>query len=196
MSTGITVKTNAAAIAREVGALRALADDPRLIDAAGESMAGAVRENFRKLNMLRSRPGKRGKGFYEQAHDATHYSRRGALGVISVNGPRGIRLRLKGGVVKAKPGKSLAIPVHDAVIGVRAREVFDELNLVAIKNPNTGKGVLIQPGDGDDFGTVFYALTRKTTHRPDPSVLPSDAELADASKEGAREAVRYLSRKS
>ncbi len=119
--------------------------------------------------------------------------------VISIN-HLGFALRYFGGVVLPVRRKFLTIPATPEAYGHRARE-FAQLKF-ALAPLNDGSGrrapALVEAEHTRlDFGRkrkdgsrrvtaesrggkVFYWLVRKTTHRPDPTVLPSEAEIATA----------------
>lgn len=162
---------------------RALADGGREV----------VREHFRTLSLKRNSSGGAGgrKAFYAIARDSTRSVASEREAKVEVTGPRGIRLRLLGGITRPGPGKKfLAIPLVDRLKGVRAGEVYEELGLRPIINRRTGKGILYS---GRDFPrvrkgervTALYALVKKVTHRADPSVMPAEKQvLAGAIKAG------------
>ena len=94
--------------------------------------------------------------------------------VVAVDHP-GIALRRYGGVIKPGPGKKfLAIPAKDnpQAQNNSPRRIGD---IHFRKNASGGGGRLC-----DSTGRVFYWLVKKTTHKPDPSVLPTDDDFADA----------------
>ena len=154
--------------------------------AATEGAKLSVQDNFAQLNLARHKSKNSGPGFYAAARESTIAAMKSPTeGTIAVTGPIGIRQRIFGGTIEAKPGKYLAIPVHERVKGLRAREVYQRLGLMTVVNKRTGKGVLVDKND-----TVYYALTRKVTQRADATVLPTDQALQLA---GVRGALTYVS---
>lgn len=163
--------------------------DPRgFTEAATEGAAEETRENFRRLNLARHRANAPRPGFYATAAESTIARvRNDREGSISVTGPRGIRQRIFGGTITAKPGRYLAIPVHAAVTGIRAREVYERLGLMTVVNRRSGKGVLV-----DANNVVFYALTRSVTQTADPSVLPDEDRIRSSALRAALDYARSL----
>lgn len=168
------------------------------------AMAGGakevVREHFRNLALARNSSGGAGgrKAFYSIARDSTVARADGGSSRVEVTGPRGIRQRLLGGTIKAKGDGFLAIPVDDKVKGIRAAEVYESLQLRAIVNQRTGKGVLYSqletpkaPKPGEKV-RALYALTKEVTQAADPSILPTDSEIAEAAADAGSAYLAYI----
>ena len=182
----------------------------RLRDAAqrqGIALVGAraaanlVRDHLFALNESRH---KHGRNYYSQA--ARSVNSRVVPQGAAVNIPHiGLRLRLFGGVVRPVNAKMLTIPDENApeAHGVRARE-FNDLDRSLVTNPRTGRlqwalvrrastairfvrrkradgsfSTTVKPGELRE-GKVLYWLVRKTTHKPDPTVLPTSASMMGA----------------
>jgi hypothetical protein len=194
MSIAVTVQTEdqearrqRAAIARHVGNRADL--HRAMADAAKE----VVREHFRLLALSRNSSGGAGgrRAFYSIARDSTVAEADADKAMVRVTGPRGIRQRLKGGLLRPGPGKRfLAIPVDPSVKGVRAAEVHERLLLRPIINragtrgilysgaqrPRNSKGNPTSPKKGEKV-RALYALVNEVRQKADPSVLPTESEI-------------------
>jgi hypothetical protein len=128
--------------------------------------------------------------FYGDAAKATASEGTDSEAIVTV-AQQGIRQRLEGGEIHAKPGSWLTIPARGEAYGHRARE-FHDLHFVKLKNGNamliageltgaTGKmdkkGNLITRG-GTEEGVVMYWLVKDVIQEKDPSVLPSEEKFA------------------
>jgi len=111
--------------------------------------------------------------FYADAARATTGRVQGDDIVVSIDHV-GIPLRYFGGTVTPKNGKYLAIPDSDNPQAKNAspRRIG---GLHFRRNRGKDSGRLT-----DSTGRVFYWLVKKTVHKPDPSVLPSDSDFVDA----------------
>jgi hypothetical protein len=139
---------------------------PRMLKVAAAQGAKTVRQHFAELDAKRHRSGV-AHHYYAGAARATTWQVSGDDGSIVIDHV-GIRLRIEGGTIRPKKAKFLTIPVDAEAQGKRASEFS---GAAVIFNKSTGKGV-ITLGD-----RVLYALVKKTTHAPDPSVLPAGSEL-------------------
>ena len=135
-----------------------------------------VQDNFRKLDQSRHRGGS--FNFYGCAINATHSGVQGRSAFVSID-HEGIALRRFGGTVKPRNGKYLTIPAIDQAQGKRARE-FDDLHFR--RNASGNGGRLCDP-----TGRVYYWLVKQSTHKPDPSVLPTDGEIQEAAVDAVKE---------
>ena len=167
----------------------------RLVKSMGTAAAKTVRNHFRALDAQRHR-GLSTRNFYGGAAGATDYEV-DDKGIVVVVGDgqfpgNSIALRYFGGVVKPRNAKYLTIPVADEAEGKRVWEIENKLGdseeLSWIVNRRTGKGV-ITLGD-----RVLYALTKKTTHKADKTVLPTADELAGAMAAAAEPTLRRIQR--
>ena len=86
--------------------------------------------------------------------------------------------------VRPVRARSLTIPVHALGYGRRASEVAAAHPLFRPK----GKDYLMADIDGE--ATVIYLLRRAVTVPQDRTLLPSDADLDRAAKQGYKEAIR------
>ena len=134
----------------------------------GRSAANVVKDHFVSLDRARHR-GTAPFHFYGKAARATHHGVSGGKACVSID-HEGLALRRYGGTVVPRKAKWLTIPVADEAHGKRVREFGDEVTWII--NQRKGTGVVLL---GEK---VLYALTKKTTHKADPSVLPTDNEIA------------------
>ena len=133
--------------------------------------------------------------YYAEAADTAQHEVHGNKFVVSVgtdstdkDAPgRGISLHYHGGTVYPKK-KALAMPIDPAVAGIWPSEYSRDHQLF-----KTPAGAL---GDAET-GKILYILLPKATIPADPTVLPTDGEIADAATlgigeviEGKREMVR------
>lgn len=130
-----------------------------------------TQDHFRDLSATRHRSGGY-EDYYGRAAGATTGRVVGDDIVVSI-AHEGIGLHRFGGTVTPKRGKYLAIPDDDNAQAQRnAPRGIDGLHFRQNRN---GGGRLC-----DAEGRVFYWLVTETVHQPDPSVLPTDGDFADA----------------
>ena len=184
MSYGLNIRIEDTASSNLASVHKAFADG-RHLPVMARAAANEVKENFRVLGLSRHRSAAP-FSFYARARGATSSGVDGGKAYVSID-HEGIGLRLLGGTVKPRKGKYLTIPVDDAAIGKRVREFTD---LKWIINRRTGTGVVLQQG------RVLYALTKSTTHKPDPTVLPTTDVLQTAVTKSLDEFVTTLEAKN
>lgn len=137
---------------------------------AAAAGANVVKAHFADLERSRHR-GTSPFHFYGKATRATSHRVQNGTAVVAID-HEGIQLRRFGGTVKPRNGKYLTLPVDPVAHGRRIREFSGE-KLNWIINKQRGTGVVLLAGK------VLYALTQKTEHKPDPSVLPTDSQILD-----------------
>lgn len=107
----------------------------------------------------------------------------------------GVRLRWKGGEVRPREGKkALAIPVDPSVARIWPSEYggyatggdYDEGATSLFWPKNSSHGFI----KDNETGDILWMLVAKTTHKPDPSVIPSEDELRGAIVRAMRRAWR------
>lgn len=165
----------------------------------GRAAVNRFRQHFFDRN--NSKPNKLGgrrTNYFAQAARSTHFQQRGSHVEVATN-QVGINLRRYGGTVRPKRVKFLTIPQHEDAYGKRAREFNDlrfeivagvgpalvraeQVKLRRRKNKKTGASRLVPDRDKQGRvitvgGEVFFALRRQTTHAPDATVFPTEAEL-------------------
>lgn len=149
--------------------------------------------HFRALEAERHRSG--GTNFYGQAATSTkgEATKRGVT--VSIN-KIGIAQRFFGGIIRPRKAKALAIPMHPDAYGRRAGDPGwgDSLDFVpSSKAPGSGSiGILVRKQQAEDFGTVMYVLRGFVQQDPDPSVLPSDDQVADTALDAVERFLRRI----
>lgn len=153
---------------------------PAIRKVMGRAIANRVRKHFTRLDG--ERPNKLGGArthFYAQARRSVQQPQLvGGDGIqVSINHV-GIAQRYFGGEITPKNAKWLTLPVHPEAYGHRARE-FGDLEFVPIDEGR--RAMLVRPNEAspNGIGEVFYLLVKRVTQRPDPSVMPTNAELRD-----------------
>lgn len=142
---------------------------------AGRAAANAVKEHLRVQE--RARPNKLGgqrQHFYAGAARATFF-KTVADGAMVHIAQTGFALRLYGGTVRAVNRRALTIPMRPEAYGMGAREIP---GLFVIQSRGTRRAYLAQR-QGKAL-RLFYRLVQSATIKPDRSILPKDAELAEA----------------
>lgn len=127
-----------------------------------------------------------------------------ADGAVVTVPERGAALRYYGGTVKQKTGGPLlTIPTKDVPVQNGTRLAARDMGLLAFLPSRKGgnpkvAGVLVDAAErtsktGKKYkvpllrpaGRVRYILMTETTHKPDPSVLPTDQQIAEAARDAA-----------
>ena len=151
---------------------------------AGLRVADLVIKHLRKKNG-ETKPSPFGlpkSNYYDEASDTVQTETSGNTFVVSVgtdstdrNAPGlGISLHYEGGTVYPKK-KALAMPINPAVARIWPSEYSQSHKLF-----KTPAGAL---GDAET-GEILYILLPKATIPADPTVLPTDEEIADAATLG------------
>ena len=160
----------------------------------GRTLAQVIRDHFVQLSFDRAHHqsaqslGAAPTGFYERARQGVQQPELESGGVsVSIN-KEGLAQRVFGGTISAKPGGYLTIPARTDTYGHRASE-FPNLRLIVFGE--TGLAALVDKNEPAHEGTVYFWLVRSVTQSPDPTVLPSDAEMVDPAIENAQ---RYIER--
>lgn len=207
----VEVKLDDAGARKAVAAVRQSAEHREpLHQAMAAGVEEAVREHLLGINSRSPHT-----GFYARAARSTESvaSEAGALVRIP---HRGMALRYYGGKVTpgksvssktGKPTKALAIPTeHVPLAGTEGRKGPREVGPLAFLRARAGAaagtiGYLVQgqpkiisggSRDGMEImeplpgGKLMFVLRSWTDHDPDPTVLPSEAELTAAATAGAR----------
>ena len=151
---------------------------------AGLRVADLIIKHLRKKNgeTTPSPFGLPKTNYYDEASDTVQTETNGNKFTVSVgtdstdkDAPaRGIALHYHGGTVYPKK-KALALPVDPAVAGIWPSEYSQGHKLF-----KTPAGAL---GDAET-GKILYILLPKATIPADPTVLPTDEEIADAATLG------------
>jgi hypothetical protein len=169
---------------------RRLAPPELLADAAARGVSNLVVEHLRARNASASRrEGFPQSGYWAKAAEATVTERRGCAARVIVRAP-GIALHYKGGTVRPTGGKSLAIPARAEVAGVWPREYSQASGsgLFAWWPKGRSSGALARREDSGHL-TILWWLVGATHHRPDPTVLPDEAQMKSAAFDAALSAL-------
>jgi len=146
-------------------AIQGSAESRLVRTALGDEGKEMIKQHLYERDKTPNRLGGKRTHFYRQAGDSTNSALTASGAVITVS-KKGIRQRLKGGVITPKNAAYLTIPIHPDAHGKRARE-FDNLFFV--------KGVLARP-DGEGIEPL-YALKKKVSQKADLTVMPTDKAI-------------------
>lgn len=177
---------------------------------ASRGVANRVRENFDHLE--RTRPNKKG---FPRTHLWSQFRRAtqnptaigGGWLAVAVNHVA-VAQRLFGGPIRPVNADFLTLPATAEAHGKRARE-FNNLEFGIAPDPELGGALrpalieaqsqavsfgrrkkdgtrTVKPGELRG-GRVYYWLARMVNQRPDPAVLPTEAELVKAAEMPARD---------
>lgn len=142
-------------------------------------------------------------GFWSRVADSVTHRFDASGAVIEIPEP-GAALHYHGGTVKQKAdGPLLTLPTKEVPVRDRtrlaARDFGGLLSFLPLRRGKT-RGLLVE---GESYtrtrgknkgklgkrpkkgGKLFYVLRTETTHTADPSVLPSDQQIAEAARDGA-----------
>lgn len=168
------------AIARLKTAVESATRPDAVLKVAGREGANRLRAHFRRLD--REKPNKMGarrEHFWLQVGRSITQPKvdapRGRI-TISITDPR-FAQKLYGGVIRAKRGRFLTIPVSREAYG-RSASVFEReegVNLVFIRQRNRA---LLASVRGVDRLQVEYILTPQVRQERDPDALPDLDTLA------------------
>lgn len=177
----------------------------------GRAVVNKLQAHFLQLNASRANElGGDRTNFYAGAAKSTNSQARPGEVKISVN-QVGIRQRYEGGEIRPLAGKYLTIPASAEAYGHRARE-FSDLRFGFAENKfgnlqpalvrasssqvkfgrqkNDGTRAVKQTGSRG--GEVMYFLCPRVFQRADPTVIPPEAELADAAVSVANKFITRL----
>lgn len=163
---------------------------PALLEAGGRGISNLLIRHLRQRNARPARPGWPKSDYWLTAARSVQTNVAGRKAVVSIHAP-GIYLHLHGGVVRPKVGKkALAIPMRPEVADIWPRE-YDQKKLFLLARKALGKAWLAQREKNGHL-TILWRLVRQTRHQADPTVLPTDAALADEAEKAVRKALRGL----
>ena len=148
-------------------------------------------KNFRRRNSRGNAKGFPRSNFWQDAAESVTSAVEGDTMSATIR-RQGVRLRWKGGEVRPKDGrKALAIPVDPSVAHEWPSEYAGRggaLFHVWPKGRNTG--FLANRGTAEKHARILWMLVAKTTHKPDPSVIPPEGELRDKIVRAMKRALR------
>ena len=165
-----------------------------MLDAGVRALSNAVVRNFRRKNQAGNAKGFPRSNFWQSAAESVTSAVEGDSMSATVR-KEGVRLRWLGGVVRPKEGKkALAIPLDPAVAHIWPSE---HAGYATGGDYDGGATSLFWPKNSshgfikdNDTGDLLWMLVSKTTHKADPSVIPSEDELRGAIVRAMRRAIR------
>lgn len=116
--------------------------------------------------------------YWSAAAESIYHEADAVSGRVVVPKP-GVAWHRYGGVIRAKPGKALAIPLKASVKGMRASEKFPSKGDAFIYRKN-GKAFLAAR-EGKSL-RIFYLLVKSVSKTADTSVLPNPAQLSECAR--------------
>lgn len=173
----------------------------RLAVIGGRAVANRLRDHF--LALQQARPNKQGfprSNFWAAARRSVQNPQpSGAATVTVAINHVGVALRRFGGVVRPRTARMLTLPATAEAYNKRAKEFSNLRFAFALDEDGNRRPALVEAEnspvrfgrprkDGSRRvdrgvtrgGQVFYWLVRQTKHTADPSVLPTDAQMAQA----------------
>ena len=160
-----------------------------ILYAAAGRVRSLVEEHFRARKSRR---------FWKEAADSVKVAP-GSNGRLNVQiFKRGVHLRYAGGTVKpsgqiseltGKPIKSLLIPGPRTPMRTQGLDLYDVVRdprrVHTIKN-HAGRVYLVEDAEQPGQKMRYLGrLVKKTTHKPDPTVLPTEQAMQEAARAGA-----------
>lgn len=185
-----------------VRSLQGVISDGRLGQAMGRGATNRIRSHLVAINGQRpNQLGGRRTNFYNKAAQSTNLTSASASEIVVTISKQGFRQRYQGGRIRAVNAKLLTIPATAEAHGRRASE-FPDLQLVVLG----GRPALVRarqtrlrrvggrnPGFRAASSTsgleVLFWLKREVNQKPDPTVLPTDAEILSAALAAGESAV-------
>lgn len=134
-------------------------------------IAELIAENFRKLNASRNR---HGSNFYEK-EGVQRIQPDPTTGKIVV-ASRLVAHKLRGGVIRPRNAKSLAIPISAAAYG-RTPKGGQIAGLTLVVSHRSRKAFLATKNPDGTIRQLHYALVKSVQQRAQPEVLPSKSEI-------------------
>lgn len=175
-----------------------------MLEAGKDALTTALARHFRKKNATPNARGFPRSQFWASAAESVTSAVEGDSIVVAVpkREDRGrefapVSLRWKGGTIFPREGKkALAIPLDPAVAhiwpsehgGVATGGDYDEGATSLFWPKNSSHGFI----KDNETGEFLWLLVAKTTHKPDPSVMPSEDDLRKAIARRMRSAIRGL----
>lgn len=186
--------------------LRKLVSDRAIDNALGQGAARVVRHHLVAKNATPNKLGGRRTNFYNRAAQSVNVQVPApGTSVVSIN-KVGLRQRLEGGWIRPTGGrKFLTIPAIAEAHGRRASE-FSNLRFGYTQGRNGGlvpalveasstqlkfgrqrkDGTRAVSVTGSSGGRAYFFLARQVFQQADPSVLPTQQQIAEGAAEGGR----------
>jgi hypothetical protein len=219
MSLHLTVEFRDGASA-SLTALRAgLGDEATLHATMAMGVETSIREHLDEAGYVGRKNALGGKttGFWKSASQSVASVASADEATVSIS-HRGVALRYWGGTVVPTKAKALSVPVHPSAHGVYARQYPGKLAFIPA---GRAFGPVRQGGSRGDFvgflvrgedkvvtrgknkgktrvapvkgGETIYILMLKTTHQPDPNILPKTEAMTTAAAEAGAAYLETLS---
>jgi hypothetical protein len=134
-----------------------------------------VRDHLAALNQKPNKRGWKKTQFYAQARRAVTARASTSAGIVEIS-KEGFAQRLYGGPIRPVNTRALTIPALAIAYGRRARE-FTNLQFRPI---NRGNLVGLLYRKTDQGPVTLYWLVKRVMQQPDPTVLPTNDEMATA----------------
>ncbi len=157
-----------------LASLSALVPSESLHKRISANMANLVKRHLIARNQRGNEQGFPRTNFFGHAAESVNHRATASTAEVRVS-KLGFGQRYFGGRIEPVKAKALTIPVHPAAYAHRARE-FD-LDYVPQKAGSRVLGLLVRRHAGRAAGEVFYILVGAVTQKPDPTVLPTDAQF-------------------
>ena len=155
------------------------------VKVATRAVGNVLKKHFRAKASVLNKRGWKSQGFWGQVRSSVQESFDGAAGSVVVNDPRFLQ-KLYGGVIKAKRGSAIAIPLKAEFYGVSPSS-FDKDRFFFLKSKK-GKNVGILAEKKDDGSIkLCYVLRRQVSQGADKTALPPLSELENAAAKALRD---------
>lgn len=163
-----------------------------MLEAGRLALTDLLERNFDRKNQAGNARGWPSSKFWERVA-ASVTSAADGDGFSATIAEPGVRLRWKGGTVTMPTPNSksrlFAIPARPEAAGMNPREAKGRgLDLVRIWPKHRNAGMLAVRENGRL--RAYWWLVSKTTHKPDPSVIPPETEIRDKIVRAMRRAWR------
>lgn len=159
------------------------------------AVGNQLREHFRLRNLRKSGSFGQPSGYWGDVSNAVAVDSNPTLfAEISIAHP-GVAMHRYGGIINAKPGKALAIPLRPENKGKWPSERFPTKGDAFVLRKKSGERAFLATREDDGALRLQYLLTKSVTMRADETVLPSTAEQRETAEAAAAVAVdRFLAR--
>ncbi len=166
-------------ISPKLDSLLALVKSAEMKEAIGQSAENLTRNHFFNLNQERpNKPGGTRLNYWGQAGLNTSHKLNGDGSISVLVKQIGIALHYHGGTVTPVKAKALAIPAIAEAHG-RGPRSFANLVCRVFKAGGKATGALVDK----TTGTPYFWLVKSTEHKPDKTIIPTEAEFNEAAKE-------------
>ena len=159
-------------------------------EAAARGISVMLAKHFRERNKTSNKKGFPRSNYWAAAADSvTTTPDDGTASVVSV-AKEGVRLHWKGGEVRPRKGRNLAIPADASVAGIWPSEYAGAGGTKTFLAWPKGKRYGFIAESGVKPLHVLWWLKESTHHDPDPSAMPAETDMQDAALRAARSALR------